>query len=188
MLEGPSVAGRSPDELLEASRRGIGWFHSIDFGGGRYTRGHKSPERMHAENTVWQIPEDFTGKTVLDIGCADGGRSILALQRGAASVLSIDNQETSGMRFLLDNNVFPRLEFRPIELFSGEFMALPQFDVVIFTGVLYHVQDMLDALKRVRAKTRELVIIETHINERLGNAIPCAIYYENGEFNGDPTN
>ncbi len=92
------------------------------------------------------------------------------------------------MRFLPDNNVFPRLDFRRIELFSGEYMALPLFDIVIFTGVLYHVHDMLYALKRVRAKTRELVIIETHINESMGNEVPCAIYYENGEFNDDPTN
>jgi predicted nicotinamide N-methyase len=47
---------------------------------------------MLVEEVHWRIPEDFTGKTVLDIGCADGARSILAWRRGAKFVQSIDEK------------------------------------------------------------------------------------------------
>ena len=49
------------------------------------------------------------------------------------------------------------------------------FDVVLFTGVLYHVQHPLEALKRVRSKTGELAILETHVNQSLGSALPLAL-------------
>jgi tRNA (mo5U34)-methyltransferase len=176
----------SPAELIRASRQ-VGWFHSIDLGGGLFTAGAKSPERMLVEEVHWRIPEDFTGKTVLDIGCADGARSILAWRRGAKFVQSIDEQMTSGLKFILDNEFFP-LDFKQVDLFSNEFMDLPVFDIVICTGVLYHVHDMLECLKRVRRKTGELALIETHINEVLGNELPCAVYYEHNELGHDPTN
>lgn len=67
-------------------------------------------------------------------------------------------------------------------------MALPVFDVLIFTGVLYHVQDPLEALKRLRARTGELALLETHINGRLGNDEPLMAFYEHDELNRDPTN
>ena len=142
---------------------------------------------MTTELTEWQFPADLTGKTVLDIGCADGAWSIAALRRGAKSVLSIDEQMTGGMRWMLEHKLFP-LEYRKVSLFSNEFMQLPVFDVVIFTGVLYHVQDPLEALKRLRARTREMAIMETLIDERAGTGLPVMIYYENDELNGDPTN
>jgi tRNA (mo5U34)-methyltransferase len=175
----------SPLELQQKAETS-GWFHSIDLGDGHFTKGYKTPERMEAELSCWKFPADFSGKSVLDIGCADGGWSIAAMRRGARYVLSIDEQITSGMGFLLENEVFP-LQFRKMDLFSQDFMDLPAFDIIIFTGVLYHVQDPLEALKRVRSKVRELVILETHINESLGRSVPYMIYYEHKELKEDPT-
>lgn len=171
----------------QAASRSTGWFHSIDFGDGHWTNGHKPPAQMEWELTQWQFPADLTGKTVLDIGCADGAWSIAALRRGAKSVLSIDEQMTGGMRWMLEHKPF-LLEYRKIDLFSNEFMQLPIFDVVIFTGVLYHVQDPLEALKRLRSRMREMAIMETLIDESLGVGKPMMIYYENDEIGGDPTN
>jgi tRNA (mo5U34)-methyltransferase len=166
----------------------LGWFHSIDLGDGNFTDGVvKSQEVMRQELLRWKFPDDFSGKTVLDIGCYDGGWSIAAMRRGARSVLSIDVQLSPGMKYLLDNAVFP-IEYRRIDLFSQEFMDLPIFDIVIFAGVLYHVQDPLMALKRVRTKTRELVILDTHVNESLGIDFPYMIYYEKDDLGGDFTN
>jgi tRNA (mo5U34)-methyltransferase len=173
-------------ELHEEAKT-IGWFHSIDLGDGHWTSGHKKPDRMRAELAWWKFPADLSDKTVLDIGCADGGYSIAAVRRGARSVLSVDEQLTVGMQFLLKHKLFG-LEYKRIDLFSREFAVLPMFDVIIFAGVLYHVQDPVDALKRVRSKTRELTILETHINESLGGSTPYMVYYETNECNQDPTN
>jgi tRNA (mo5U34)-methyltransferase len=186
----PIVIPAVPPAVLQqqASRQLGRMFHSIDLGGGHWTDGLKSPDRMRFEAQAWEFPADLRGKSVLDIGCADGGWSVEAYRRGARQVLSIDERTTGAMRFFLDNRVFP-FDFRQIDLFSTEFIELPVFDVVIFAGVLYHVQHPLEALKRVRSKTGELAILETHVDDSLGADVPHMIFYETNEaIADDPTN
>jgi tRNA (mo5U34)-methyltransferase len=124
---------------------------------------------------------------MLDIGCADGFYSIMGRQRGAKRVLSIDDQQTIGIKFLLDNNVYP-IEYRKLDLMSPDFLELEPFDFVHFAGVFYHLQNPLEGIKRVRRVTREVALIEGHMNETLGRGLPFAIYYEGTELNKDPTN
>ncbi|WP_066959013.1 class I SAM-dependent methyltransferase [Rhizorhabdus dicambivorans] len=164
------------------------WFHSFEAMPGLWTAGHKSREVMEFELEHWRFPADLTGKTVLDIGCADGGFSVAALQRGARSVLAVDEQVTTGMRHFNAVRPYPEIEFRQVGLFSDAFMALPKFDFIIFAGVLYHVHDMLEALKRVRSKAAGTVMLETVYNQTLGAWPPAAIFYEKDEFHNDPTN
>lgn len=164
------------------------WFHSVDLGGGHFTDGTKTPTQIKDELSAWSFPADLRGKTVLDIGCADGAFSIEAIRRGGA-VTSIDERPTRGMQFFLAHpEAAPGFNFLPISLFSDAFTHLPAYDVILFAGVLYHVHDQLEALKRVRSKTRELVVFETAIDERLGTDLPYAVFYEKDESGGDLTN
>lgn len=176
------------NELRELAPLAGHWFHSIELEPGLWTNGIKTKEQMNLELVEWGFPADLTGKTVLDIGCADGGWSVAALRRGAKSVLAIDEQMTTGMRHLQEAKAFPQIEFRQINLFSNEFLALPKFDFIIFAGILYHIQDMLEALKRVRSRANGQVLVETHVNESAGKTPPLAVYYEKSEYAGDPTN
>jgi tRNA (mo5U34)-methyltransferase len=177
----------TPRELYERALQ-ISWFHSVDLGEGYFTRGLiKSKEHLAIEAQQWQFPSDLTGKTVLDIGCADGAYSVLALRRGAKSVLAVDDQVTGGLQFLLKAKAFA-FEFQNISLFSDQFLKLPSFDFVIFAGVLYHLQDPVAALKRVRGVTGGRALLETHINGSLGDDKPYLMFYEDAELNNDPTN
>ena len=176
------------EELLQAAPLKGWWFHSIEVVPGVWTNGHKSREIMEHDLSAWKFPQDLTGKSVLDIGCADGGWSVAALRCGAKSVLAIDEQVTAGMRLIQAANVIPGLKFRQVDLFSNEFMNLPKFDFIVFSGVLYHVHDMLEALKRVRSRAEGEVLFETHVNESVGASPPLAIFYETNELNDDRTN
>jgi len=62
------------------------------------------------------------------------------------------------------------------------------FDVVFFLGVLYHMQNPLESLKKVAELTRTLAIIETHAVEILGQVQSLAEFYPASELNGDPSN
>ena len=178
---------RSPKELYERALQVRSWFHSIDLGEGYYTPGRKSKEIMAEEAKKWQFPADLTGQTVLDIGCNDGGHSVLALKRGAKSVLAIDEVITEGLTFVLETMAVPFL-FRQMSLFSDEFLKLPKFDFVIFAGVLYHTQDPMRALHHVRRVTGGPALIETYVNETLGNGKPYMLFFEGNELGNDASN
>src|SRR5438046_10015507 len=71
------------------------WFHNIDLGGI-----HTAPHHFLGDypSFKWRqfahaIPQDLTGKTVLDIGCNAGFYSIEMKRRGARRVLGIDTDE-----------------------------------------------------------------------------------------------
>ena len=76
----------------------------------------------------------------------------------------------------------------------GDFMAvdaaeLGRFDVVLFLGVLYHMENPLAALRKLRTLTGGMAVIETH-----AVALPAyehralCEFYPNGELDGDVSN
>jgi tRNA (mo5U34)-methyltransferase len=71
------------------------WYHEFDFGDG--LKAVSTAHGVADHRAVWAGFEaaleraDFTGKTVLDVGCWDGYWSFLAERRGAADVLGIDD-------------------------------------------------------------------------------------------------
>lgn len=81
-----------------------------------------------------------------------------------------------------------------VESRVGDFMTLDStvlgnFDIVLFLGVLYHMENPLDALKRVAAATKELAVIETAIfrTENLEH-LPLSRFFELDELNHDISN
>ncbi|HEX7587321.1 MAG TPA: methyltransferase domain-containing protein, partial [Anaerolineae bacterium] len=83
-----------------------------------------------------------------------------------------------------------------VEPVAGDFMAmdlasLGRFDIVLFMGVLYHLEDPLRAMRRLAAVTAPdgLAVIETEAVEvpGLGNAAFCE-FFPGRELGGDPSN
>lgn len=76
-----------------------------------------------------------------------------------------------------------------VDFMTCDLEALGSWDVVLYLGVLYHMQDPLGALRRVAAVTRELAVVETEAivvagleDEALWRFFPGA------ELNGDVSN
>ena len=85
------------------------------------------------------MPNNLSGKTVLDVGTWDGYFAFLAEARGADHVLAIDpmqhNRGNTGFEYAkerLDSDV----KHRVVDVFDIE----ETFDVVLCFGVLYHVE------------------------------------------------
>lgn len=68
--------------------------------------------------------------------------------------------------------------------------SIGQFDVVLYLGVLYHMQNPLDALERLRGVTREVAVIETEAVafRGFGNRPMCEFFPPSRKLGGDPTN
>jgi tRNA (mo5U34)-methyltransferase len=62
------------------------------------------------------------------------------------------------------------------------------WDVVFYLGVLYHMENPLMALRRLRSVTRELAVIETAAVELDGHEEPLWRFYPGAELNGDVSN
>jgi tRNA (mo5U34)-methyltransferase len=67
--------------------------------------------------------------------------------------------------------------------------SLGLFDIVFYFGSLYHMENPLDAMKRVAAVTREMVIIETEAIWVAGfDQHALCEFFESNELNGDVSN
>jgi tRNA (mo5U34)-methyltransferase len=179
----------SPREL-ESRIEEIDWFHSIDLGNGVITPG-KDDSKYKLSRLA--LPERFDGKSVLDIGAWDGYFSFEAEKRGAKRVLSVDSYSWSGKgwgtksgfelaRSILNSNV----EDREIEVYDLSPENVGVFDTVFFLGVFYHLRNPLRALECVSRVTKEMLILETFVDE-LKNRRPAMAYYPGTDDNADPT-
>ena len=75
-------------EQLQTEIAKVNWYHSIPLGDGIVTPGvDDSSLRLPKIH----IPEDLSGKTVLDVGASDGFFSFEAERRGAERVLATDS-------------------------------------------------------------------------------------------------
>jgi len=124
------------------------WFHNIDLKGVKTAPDHFLGDypNMKFKNFAHAIPQDLTGKSVLDIGCNGGFYSIEMKRRGAARVLGIDSDD----RYLEQARYAAKvldadIEFRNMSVYEVGSLK-EKFDVVIFMGVLYHLRHPLLAL------------------------------------------
>ena len=125
------------------------WFHDLDLAGVRTAPDHflwGYPENKF-KRFRHVIPEDLSGKSVLDIGCNAGFYSFEMKRRGATRVLGIDHDERylEQARYAASVLGLKDIEFRRGEVWDVAALG-ERFDLVIFMGVLYHLRHPLLAL------------------------------------------
>lgn len=139
---------RAPGDVERRIRELGPWFHNMELAGVMTAPEHFLGDypRVKFAGFASAIPEDLTGKTVLDVGCNAGFYSFEMKRRGAARVVGIDTDE----RYLAQARLASELNGLEIELLQHsvyEVGALGErFDLVIFMGVLYHLRHPLLAL------------------------------------------
>jgi tRNA (mo5U34)-methyltransferase len=169
----------------------VNWYHSIPLGDGVVTPGvDDTPSRL----SKFHMPDDLSGKTVLDVGAWDGFFSFEAERRGASRVLATDSFSWTGEGWgtkdgfeLARRALGSRVEDRELDVLDLSPETVGVFDVVFFLGVLYHMKHPLLALERVFSVTRELLIMSTFVDATWTRR-PAAAFYPRAEANSDPTN
>lgn len=167
------------------------WFHRIDLGNGIVTPGvDDSPSKLK----LMHIPEDLTGKSLLDIGAYDGFFSFEAERRGASRVLATDHYcwQSTGMGDgegfkIVHKALASRVEAKLITVEDISPATVGMFDVVLFLGVLYHAPDPLRYLRVARSVCKEILILETHL-DALDYSRPAMVFYPGATLNNDPSN
>ncbi|MEI6514291.1 MAG: DUF1698 domain-containing protein [bacterium] len=167
------------------------WRHTIELPGGIITPGTQD---SIINSKLFQIPKDLTGMRVLDIGCSDGAYSFECEKRGALEVIAIDDFSSV---FIDAPNGFhvahkllnSKVKFYQSSMFDLDSKVTGQFDLILFLGVLYHLQNPMLALEKLSAICRGQIILETLLapeNKAMGNRSYIE-FYEEDEINKDPT-
>jgi tRNA (mo5U34)-methyltransferase len=166
-----------------------GWWHSFELPGGRMIQGVSKLAAQKMRIAQFPIPEDLTGKRVLDVGTWDGWFA-MEMERRGAEVVAIDRWENPRfheIRELLDS----RVDYRQLSVYDLDPDRLGRFDIVLFMGVLYHLKHPLLALERVCSVATDLVAVESFVlkdRHRPGLGVeshPLMEFYENEELGGE---
>lgn len=156
------------------------WFYEFDLGEYGRTTSELPPEvrpihqtRLHMVERV--VDEHFgarlPGLRCIDIGCHEGFYSVAMAQKGMREVLGIDVRRSSltKARFVADvlglNNL--TYEERNIEDLGSE---TAPFDLCLFLGVLYHLENPILSLRNISRMTRELCLVETQVVDEVEGA------------------
>ena len=152
------------------------------------------------------LPDDLTGKSVLDIGCNAGFYSLEMKRRGAARVLGVDFDERylAQARFAAEVRGVD-IEFRQLSVYDVGTLG-EKFDLVIFMGVLYHLRHPLLALDLIREHVAKDLMLFQSMQRGSEDAIQVeadydfwqtemfarpdfpVMYFIEHKYAGDPTN
>ncbi|CAB3784406.1 tRNA U34 carboxymethyltransferase [Paraburkholderia ultramafica] len=104
----------------------------------------------------------FAGKSILELGPMEGGHTYMLSQGGASRVLAVEANSKAFLKCLLVQNA---LKFNA-EFMFGDFRKLlqkrdQQFDLILASGVLYHMTDPV-ALLEDMAHASDSICIWTH--------------------------
>lgn len=151
-----------------------------------------SPEWQADRLRSFGLPDDLSGKRVLDIGPWDGFYSF-EMERRGAEVVAIDYVDLDTFR-ALRREFQSNVTYRRMEIYEVEPGSIGSFDVVLCLGVLYHLKHPLLALEKVCAITKDRCVVDTFVVDgeewQAGHrgAIPYVEFYERAELAGQLDN
>jgi len=176
---------------LRAQAAKIKWWHQIDLGNGVITPG---PDNTIERLNWLGLPPDLTGKTVLDIGAWDGAFSFECERRGARRVLAMDEFIWAGKGWASKEGfefarraLNSKVEDILLDVYDLSPEKVGKFDLVLFSGVLYHLKHPLLAIERVASVCTDQLILATHV-DLVNMKRPAIALYPGKECNNDPTN
>ncbi len=167
---------------LKRMVKSLDWYHTIDLRNGIVTKGH------YDHRDYWNyygIPEDLTGKTVLDIGAASGFFSFEMEKRGAkvtATDLPVWSSHDFGPNFentksdeeassylhtpfdLAKKILNSKVDKKLINIYDISPQTIGMYDMVFCGSVLLHLTDPIQALWRIQSVTKEVAIIATAVS------------------------
>jgi tRNA (mo5U34)-methyltransferase len=164
-----------------------GWYHSIQLLDGRVFEGVQSIDHLKSRIAQFPIPENLSGKRILDVGAWDGWFSF-EMERRGAEVLAVDCIDVENFR-LARQLLGSKVQYRVLDVDELSPATVGRFDIVLFLGVLYHLRHPLLALERICQLTREMALVESFvIDEGLGTGPNVMEFYETNELGGQTDN
>lgn len=164
------------EEKIKWVNSGPAWMYEFDLGDGVKTpllgkelrSVHYTREQMIMPVIDKHFPGGLSGINCLDVGCNEGYFSHLLYRRGAR-VRGIDIREINIQRAKTVQTILgydsSRLVFE-VEDFLSNRDAQDTYDVTLFLGLLYHLENPMGALRLLHRITETLCIIDTQLTRQ----------------------
>ncbi|WGD30031.1 class I SAM-dependent methyltransferase [Ancylobacter sp. WKF20] len=118
---------------------GTGSTHRFGYEWGHYSEMRPLYETQFRRWTPFMAPEDWVGKTFIDVGCGMGRNSYWPMTYGAAGGLAIDLDENSLASARRNLAPFPTLAVERCSAY--ELDGRSSYDIAFSIGVIHHVED-----------------------------------------------
>ena len=163
----------TPQQIQHGIEERGPWFYPFEFGGGLRTTALVPPAVTEIFETRLRMVEGAVSAyfgarerdlECLDIGCHEGFYS-LAMARRGMGVTGVDarDENLGRARFVAQAMGIENVEYREGRVESLLSDLGQTFDLTLFLGVLYHVEDPMRCLRQVAAVTGEMCVIETQV-------------------------
>jgi tRNA (mo5U34)-methyltransferase len=160
-LEPPTTS--SKEELMAMTRSFPYWYQRIYLGQGVYTLAEPAyHERVWATFRP-SFPDALHGASVLDVGTNAGYFALHTKLMGAGKVVGIESVPDYLEQAELCRQVWDAdIEYLAIDAHEVADVHDP-FDIVVFTGILYHLKNPLQVLEDVGRVCRDAILVETEV-------------------------
>ena len=157
--EPPSPPNR--EELLSRVRAFPFWLQRIYLGHGVYTLRHPHHNELIWHRLASLLPQELSAVSVLDVGCNAGYFSLKLKQRGADRVVGIESRQDYLGQAQLCRDVWGLdIDYR-LEDAHDMTHRDERFDLVLFTGILYHLKNPLAVLEDLGQLCSDAIVVET---------------------------
>lgn len=156
------------------------WFYEFDLGALGRTTSELPPEVLPIHQTRLAMVErivdqHFQGRfpqvRCLDVGCHEGFYAVAMARKRMRHVLGMDVRAASltKARFVADALGLTNLAYQEgnVEDLGA---ATEPYDLCLFLGLLYHLENPIRCLRAVSRMTRELCIVETQVVDEVEGA------------------
>lgn len=164
------------------------WFHNMELGGVWTAPDHFLGDypAVKWRRFAHTLPRDLSGRRVLDIGCNAGFYSLEMKRRGAERVLGVDfDKKYLAQAHFAAEVTGLDIEFRQLSVYDVAQLR-ERFDIVLFTGVFYHLRHPLLALDLIHEHVADDLLVFQSMQRGSGEVFgPAADYDFNAEDHFD---
>lgn len=154
------------------------WFYPFDLGHGVRTESAIPPAVTGIFETRLAMVNQAAGghfgarlaeASCLDVGCHEGFYTVAMARRGMRRVVGMDVREINLLkaRFVAEALGLSNVTFVEGNCEQLRAEEIGQFDLTLFLGVLYHLENPMLCLRNLGAVTKELAIVETQVIEEV---------------------
>jgi len=149
------LARREPSEAQCGIEQEVEWYDSV------YSKLDTSYHQHYTDSIdyfLWTVVVDRIPRTasVLEIGCGPGQLAAYLQERGVAKYVGFD---FSPQAIKMAQERYPSLEFHVGNAFATDLLDSVDYDLVICTEVLEHIEEDLRVVRRVRPGVRCLLTV-----------------------------